>query len=291
MSTINLISLERAKLNLPSSTASDERTINAMIAAASDAIRKWCGRDFRLDRYDELHEGCWGDYLELRHYPIQSIESVRNAPEVVLEIQNTQTSTNQQARVTVTSTGLELLRVASGVTTRDTSVTWSAHATLQALATAINALGSGWSARVPSGFELWPSHDLYIPPGFGDVLQSQGALDCRGRWAGLLLHTSELGSYSWDARGWLTITDSVLGCVSGPGSWRIQYVAGYQEVPEAVQEACAGWTAILFEQSKRDPSLATLALPGSVSQTWTQPRMQPPVRIAALLAPFRRQLI
>ena len=39
-----LISLERARLNISTATASDERTIDAMIGACSDAIRKYCRR-------------------------------------------------------------------------------------------------------------------------------------------------------------------------------------------------------------------------------------------------------
>jgi hypothetical protein len=129
---------------------------------------------------------------------------------------------------------------------------------------------------------------LWIAPSFGDAVQSQGALDCRGRYAGLKLHVQELADYRWDARGWLYQSGSWCG---GAGYWRVQYTAGYQEIPEDLQEACAAWVAVLFEQTKHDPSLAALAIPGSVSQTWTQPTWHPPVRIAALLVPYRRYTV
>ena len=55
----------------------------------------------------------------------------------------------------------------------------------------------------PTGdYGLWPSQDLYLPPSWGDATRSAGALDCRGRYAGLVLHVDELQSYRWDPRGW-----------------------------------------------------------------------------------------
>ena len=61
---------------------------------------------------------------------------------------NTTTTTNQQARVEVQRDGLRLTRVASGAMSVDTSITWASNATLQAVATAVAALGNGWSGRV-----------------------------------------------------------------------------------------------------------------------------------------------
>ena len=61
-----------------------------------------------------------------------------------------------------------VVRVASGSLVLDTSVTWAANATLQAVATAVAALGNGWSARVVGSatgdYGLWPSQDLYVAP-------------------------------------------------------------------------------------------------------------------------------
>jgi hypothetical protein len=165
--TRNLCSLERAKLNLPSATTSDDRTIAAVVAAASDAVRKWCRRDFTLQRYDELYDGAPSDRLLLRQYPVHAVESVRHSPQVVLEVTNT-SSSNQQARVAVTRDGVELVRVASGTMTRDTSVTFSSNATMQAVATAISAVSGGWSARVSGSstgdYGLWPAQDLHVAP-------------------------------------------------------------------------------------------------------------------------------
>jgi hypothetical protein len=100
----------------------------------------------------------------------------------VLTITNT-SSTNQRATVQLatsvtedgaaiirTSTGLSLTRVASGVSSTDTSVTWGTYPTLTQVATAVNALGNGWSATVAGGYENAASSDLRA---------LQGSFTCR----------------------------------------------------------------------------------------------------------------
>jgi len=93
-----------------------------LITDGSDAVEKLCRRDFVARSYDELYSGNGEPPLFLQQYPIISVESVRYRPVTVLKIQNTDQATNQQARGAVTSTGLSLMRVASGESTTDSSV-------------------------------------------------------------------------------------------------------------------------------------------------------------------------
>src|SRR5690349_21277310 len=72
--------------------------IDTLVTAVSDAIVKYCRRDFVSKSYDELYDGNGQRTLQLRQYPIQSVQSVRYRPVTVLKIINNQTS-NQQARV------------------------------------------------------------------------------------------------------------------------------------------------------------------------------------------------
>jgi len=224
-----------------------------MIGACSDAIQKWCRRDFAVRGYDELYNGNGDRRLLLREYPLLSVESVRYRPVTVLKIINNAASTNQQARVTVTSTGLTLMRMASGVKSVDATAAYAGYPTLAGLANHISGLGSGWSAQVvgDSGqgggqgdYGLWPSSDLYVPPSYGSGTYSQGALTCRGQYAELKMHTYELAGYQWDPRGWLLraipYTDPELLHPEdliwpvGINNFRIQYTSGYPTIPEAV---------------------------------------------------------
>jgi hypothetical protein len=309
-----LIDIERAKRNIQSITYnSQDALLGVLIGAYSDAIQKWCRRDFALRLYDELYNGNGERRLMLRQYPIQSVESVRYRPVTVLNVINNDPATNQQARVQVTSVGIKLMTMASGVRTNisDSTLSYSSYPTLQSMATAISALGNGWSAQVvgdaggpglQGDYGLWPSADLYVPASFGDGTQSQGALTCRAQNAELKMHTYELQGYQWDARGRLLraipYTDPELmhpgDLLWPPGinNFRIQYTAGYATIPEAVQEACARWVAIGYQLTLRDPALTTQKITGAIWQIWKpQQDAQPPLEVQALLHPYRRYTV
>src|SRR5262249_11827123 len=118
--------------------------------------------------------------------------------------------------------------------------------------------------------------------------------------AELKMHTFELQGYQWDARGWLLraipYTDPELlhpedlVWPTGINNFRIQYTAGYTTVPEAVQEACAEWTAQMFYLAQRDPLLMH-TLTGSTTSGWNQSDTVMPPNVRVLLAPFRRHTI
>jgi hypothetical protein len=96
--------------------ASFDALLQTLLTAASDAIEKYCRRDFVSTAYDELYSGNGDRKRMLRQYPIVSVQSVRYRPVTVIKITNTD-PINVQARVTVTSTGLTLVRVKDGVKT------------------------------------------------------------------------------------------------------------------------------------------------------------------------------
>jgi hypothetical protein len=300
----DLIDLDRAKLEIQQITDStQDNLLGVLITAVSDAIVKYCRREFIPRAYDELYNGNGERRLLLREYPILSVESVRYRPVTVLKITNT-LAANVQARVSVTNMGLLLVRTNAGVKYNDTSCTYASNATLTALAAAINALGSGWSAQIVGdsiNYGNWPSSDLYWSPSFGTGVQSQGALSCvAGSYAELKMHTYELQGFQWDARGWLLraipYTDPELLHPEdlvfpvGINNFRIQYTAGYNPIPEAVQEAAAQWVSALYYATQRDPALARQAVPGSISQDWG--KLSPiPDSVVGLLASYRRHTI
>jgi hypothetical protein len=307
MAAKDLITLARSKQAVQSIIdGTYDSLLTTLITAASDAIEKYCRRPFFSHSRDELYNGNGDRRLLLREYPIQSVDSVRYRPVTVLKVQNTDTVANQRATVAVTSTGLTLVRVASGVKTTDASVTFAGCPTLTAVANAINALGNGWSAQVmgdANDFGKWPSADLHVAPSYGDGVQSQGALTARGQNAEVKLHTYELAGYQWDPRGWLLraipYTDPELLHPEdliwpvGVNNFRVQYTAGYTAIPEAVQEACAEWVAALFFSASRDPALARQAVSGALAQDWAAggSASQPPGVVARLLAPYRRHTV
>lgn len=309
MAVKDLITSARAAQDISSYPGAGDPTglLQVLITAYSDAIEKYCRRRFVSASYDELYDGNGDRRLLLRQYPIQSVQSVRYRPVTVLKIINNNMATIQRATVQVTSTGVTLTWVASGVVSADTSSTYAGFPTIQGIANNINALGNGWSAQavgLPNGdYGLFPSADLYVPSPYGDgTTTSQGALTARGAFAELKLHTYELQGYQWDPRGWLLraipYTDPELLHPEdliwpvGINNFRVQYTAGYSTVPEAVQEACALWVAAAYYQTLRDPDLASQTLAGAIRQAWGVPDpMNPPPRVRALLAPYRRHTV
>src|ERR1700745_183906 len=121
MAAKDLITLARAYQALQGVSGVDS-LLGALITAVSDAIEKYCRRRFVSQAYDELYSGTGDRRLLLRQYPVESVQSVRYRPVTVVKVTNT-TAANVQARVSVTSAGLKLVRVNAGVRTTDTSVT------------------------------------------------------------------------------------------------------------------------------------------------------------------------
>lgn len=252
----DLISLSRAKdgINKASFTSAEEARLTRLITAASKAIKRYCRREFDSQNFDELYDGSGGRLLLLDQYPILSVSRVAGRPTTVLTVTNTATA-NQRASVAVTSTGLTLTRVASGVTSSNT-ITWTSNTTLTAVHNAINALGNGWSATLGSeSFGNYASADLRAP---------QGALNALNVQAPLKIHLEELNDFSIAPDGgWLERSG---GWECGLGNWRIVYTAGYATVPEDVQEACVQWVAALWWQTLDNPAgYPDLPTPGVVT--------------------------
>ncbi len=313
MATKDLINLTRAYQALQG-VSSQDSLLSTLITAYSEAIEKYCRRRFVSTSYDELCDGNGQRRMLLRQYPIQSIQSVRYRPVTVLKITNT-TVANVQARVSVLSTGLQLVSVDAGIKTTVTAgLTFAGNPTLTALAAAVNAVGNGWNAQIvgdSTNYGSWPSADLYVPASYGDTLEGSGVLQSRGALQGvagsfaeLKLHTYELQGYQWDARGWLLraipYTDPELLHPEdlvfpvGINNFRVQYTAGYSTVPEAVQEACARWVAYAYYLCQRDPDLLHQVPASGTTSGWGPAfsgRESPPSDVRALLAPYRRYTV
>jgi hypothetical protein len=297
----DLIDLDLARQHLPTSADADEPAISTLISAASRAVIKYCRRDFNQTSYDELYNGTGDRRLLLRQAPLISVTSVRYRPVTILKIQNNLANT-PIARAQVTSTGITLTRVTSGVTTTDTSITWANNVTITAVQAAVNALGNGWSAT-GTGYDQWPSADIYCPNGISAGVDAplpttQGALTAAGQNAELKMHTYELAGFQLDLRrGWLLraipYTDPELMHPEdlmwpiGINNFRVQYSAGYASVPEDVQEATAELVASYFVQRGRDLTLQSETTHGSYTYAAQLSRGQLPERIRATLRPYR----
>lgn len=271
-----LITRARAISNLANraTTADENDTLDALILAVSKAIDNYCWRAFSETTLDELYPGNGRRELVLRHFPIVNIERVAGGPTAVLRVTNNSGSV-QRATIKITATGVELIRVASGTTTAET-IDFADEATLANLAIAITALGNGWSAAVADA--------VHNDRASADLRALQGAFHAKDNTAELKLHAEELSSFTVDAERGILAREAGAVWHGGLHYWRVIYRAGFDPIPDDVHEACAAWVAQLFWQTKRDPGLATEAIPATVSRTVIRD-MPPAVKL--LLAPYR----
>ncbi len=264
----------------------------SLISAASDAIRRSCARDFTLGSYSEYQSG--GIYirepLRLRQFPVVEITRVAANPRPALLVQNVDAITNQRATVETTTTSVRLMRVSSAVTTVN-DLLFATYPTLASIASAINALANGWAATIRNGFDNWPS---------ADFKPLQGAATALNGGRDLELYTESLQPFvAWPlsdsenqliAAGWRLDdeTGELYGRFPrGQLNIRIDYRAGFDTIPQAVQEACVQLVQDLYQAGLVNNTLKKATLGSSTVEMKDQtsaPTMSAKVQL--LLAPY-----
>lgn len=311
----DLITLSRALYALPSDiSTADQATVPTLITAASRACERWCNRTFAATDYDVLRTpspapqfSAQADMVVLEQLPLNSVARVSGGRTAAILIANTATSTNQRAtaqvamtgdpEIQLTSTGLTLIRVASG-TSYTTTLAWASYTTLTSLAAAINALGNGWTATVQSGMGNWPTTEL---------VSREGPLGCLGVGCYFDAFSSDLSVLDVDRRGGVVYFSSYSpGPMGGGGFWggdilgsdadiqygsfrpqvRVGYNAGYATIPDDVQLACANAVQVMFANQTSDPRFKSVSL-GDKSFTLGDTNLQLPDSSKVLLAPYR----
>jgi len=121
----------------PGETALDIRN------AVEEWIQKvYCRRTFESASYKERYDGSGTQYLMLKNIPITALSRISIGTVDVMEVKNSSQYTS--ASISVGSSGITLYKD----DVEDTSIIFATYQTMTAVATAINALGNGWSASV-----------------------------------------------------------------------------------------------------------------------------------------------
>jgi hypothetical protein len=252
--------------------SADDAIVEELIDAASEIIELYCRRTFSLTSYDELVSGRPDEILRLKQFPIVSVTRIAATNGAALKIVNENATLNQRATVRITSTGLVLTRVAAGVSSSDSSILWSGHATLQSVANAVTALGNGWKGTVVTGYASWPPTDLR-PLGV--------ALTAMTKPAELVIHDECVAAARIDADAGF-----IHGRFpTGNGNLRVEYSAGFSTIPEAVQQACAMLVAQWYAEGKHDAARRFDGL--GDAQFSRFPPEGLPEAVRRLLAPWR----
>jgi len=126
-------------------SAGDPSTILETIRdSVEDWVESYCHRTFESASYSKYYNGNGGHYLQLNDYPITGLTRIASGRRAAIRVKNTATYTT--ASISVTSTGLVFTKDG----TSDSTITFASYATIGAVVTAINALGSSWSATIES---------------------------------------------------------------------------------------------------------------------------------------------
>jgi hypothetical protein len=264
----DLVTVDQALADptLASINSSAPNSLPALITTASRAIERTCKRIFAAQDYTLfLSAGPRPvDWIALPNFPVLSIARLATTPRTALQITNTDPLTNQRATVATTATGLQLVTIASGVAAT-VNVDYASYPTLTALAAAVTALGSGWSASAVDAYANFPSADLR---------PLQGALPALNTPTALEIFTEDVSpwaqvqdAWNWAAgttvgRGWQLDADAGLligrfaDPSAGPVSLRCDYRGGFETIPQDIQQATIRLAALIAEDEQRDSTVA-----------------------------------
>lgn len=258
----------------------------ALISAASRAVEGYLGRVIGSGSYDEVAcpDGRDGVLL-LKHRPVTAVSRVSCGPMAVLSVSNTSSSNALATVEMVTSgdianptyTGLKCTHIASGTATVSSTLAFATYTTLSSLATAIEALAGSWDATVASGYDSFPSAQLW---------KQVGARDAKSEAAEFQAFTEDMNFIE---------LDEASGKVTLP-RWprsdrrvRVQYSAGYAtaDVPADIKRATIAMVRH-FRSSVGTGSGVVESSFGDRSYKLADPSASGvPAVVASLLGPYR----
>lgn len=271
--TTDLISIPFARASLADfvMSATQVEFLPQAITAASNIVVKWCGnRDFIQQNYQEEYSVALDGTIMLNQPP-NWINRIQCNAVTALTVTNVSSSV-QAAHVNgnftgdqsigLTFAGLNLYATSNGVLTTNT-ITFTTNMTLSALATAINALGNGWSAIADVTYGGWPVREIIDP-------QVPGPAKTSG--ASYAIYTDELGNDTRiDPLGtgliWVGRQYKGTGPKWGPdwmefdspnlsaGRVKVWYNAGFATIPMVIQKCVASIAKNMLAVLSRDPTI------------------------------------
>ena len=273
MALADLVTSSRAQQNatLQALGRSNPAYLASLITAASNAIRRFCNRDFTSNSYSEYYDG--GIYnrepLKLRQYPVSEISRVATMQNCLL-IQNGG-GTYQRAVVETLATGdFQITTVAMGVQAV-TQLLAATYTTVGAMAAAINALGHGWGTTVLAGpagaYNNFPTTDLKPLQGAASALVGGCWLEIAEDWygwnSGAIWPDDRLEDAGGVAPFWRLDKDTgevQARLPRGRLNIRIDYTAGFSAVPDAVIEATVQLVQWTYQMSAQNLAMKSVKL-------------------------------
>jgi hypothetical protein len=262
--TQQYITPQRCLEAFPAAAASqvDAQTLQDCLNGACAFIDRYCNRavgGFAIQTYDELMHGTGERIMFLNEVPIVNITKLATNPLPAIYIRNDDSDIATQAFFQVigvwngnysVSTGINLTLIKNGITSTNTFL-WTdpGLVIVDDLVTAINGIGSGWQAGPMSGLNTWPLVDFRA---------TQGNLGCRVVTAYVFVHWMSLPVFRINEK--TGEVQSEQGFCRGSFNWRAVYTAGYDPIPDDLQQAIAELTYATYTARTVNPNLNSFTL-------------------------------
>lgn len=249
-------------------TATTLASLPRVIGAATDAIRRYCSRNFTRVTVTKEFRPSYEGLVRLDEIPVNQVLRIAAGRDNALSI--TGPSTAQIASVRsaftgdldsgLTATGLILSSTSSAVAT-ETTLLYADYPTLASLAAAVNAVG-GWQATTQAGYSPWPSTELVgtdaaqgaLSGAMLDVYSEDVAMERLDPFTGMLqlgtgLYGSSLNTPAWGPDWGQFATPRF------PTRVRVTYDAGFATIPSPVVMAAIEIIQAAFSRLATDQAL------------------------------------
>jgi hypothetical protein len=208
---------------------------------ATKAIQNYCHRDFFTNTYDELYRVGQENKVFLRQYPVQQITRFCDQQAIFLTITNTASDVSSATLNVIP--GALVLNWIEDSQASTTTITFTTEEEETDLATAINAVGYGWTATTEALYQTNSAYDLVVGQG-GSAKQPFtliGWLDSQSCFQGYPNSGYIQLSHKPPAQSWLSSQYWPLAMPQLNESVRCVYTAGYDpwNIPSDLQFVCA----------------------------------------------------
>ena len=234
--TIGFTEDSSAAVSITSDTeCSDPTDIISTLRAQVDALVKtYCRRDFESTSYSEIYDGDGSHILWLDHFPITAITRLSIGTQDVMSINNSA----DYNYATISSDGTNLTYSLNG---SDGTLAYATYTTIETLAAAINALGSGWSATVNTTYNDYASTEIVNTYGQSCLDEQSAYLSIRNE------HETE---FKINANTGKVINNNHF--TAGSQNVYVSYTAGYSTLPEDLKMAVLVLVKYFYSKWKED---------------------------------------
>jgi len=241
---MGLTTLERAKDWLRLTDTNNDAIVERLIDAVTDRAQRFCNRTFASTTHSKRYDGSGTQWLELDEAPISAITRVSIGYNDAMSLTNN-ASDATAAVASISSTTLTLI-VYGGASAGTSTLTLTDYTDITALAAAINALGTGWSASAMSTWADWAASDC----GKCDFM----GWECFGGDVIFLTVPGEREndfSYYADDGGLYRIG----GWPAGHRNIFVDFTAGYSTIPDDLEQVALELVQLAYDSREHDVAL------------------------------------